>query len=672
MTAFDQGWGILKASRRGRRERDRAHKERLVDPSDPFSEFKDKPGGGHKDEDGRLINPFYRIDRPFERDKDGSQEHSDGNQVRNLAHHWEPSKFSNIMDLSDYPTPASHRAQKKLEKILSGRVEKTEKFNKETGLKEVSWKPKEQQWTRIGGKKPMGDDIHKFGLKHGNEEMLGRQALEHLHSLGLEASRHKGHLFIKMPGEQPKKGDKIHGPDTEHHFYMPVVSHNHATSESWPDTISGDKKDWRMYSDSQDPHTLRANRWSLHSTGRRSHGPINVTTRGRDDSRKMFQNHFLDYINLINPYHKDSILSHDSKLDAANPEKGAKKRFEKQYWKHRDAEQKGWQESDMEWPKDEEGNSITNPDITMSGMGERLQGLIENELHAARHWWEDPRMKAKDIKQKMPYFWHFSNLKWAPKHEQLPKKWWKNRGNDIMRLTRHLKEGPPHPSMQPKGTFTEDFPTTESHFWNQPWQDKEVQAAGPGTLQPRSRQTGGPGLAALDAAKQPSEPSPWIPPPNKRRPVEDVLADNPDVNVNVRRAEISPLEGAFDSILKFFPGLTGGQGLAPRTRPEVWSGPRAQQPDEGKVRCSDCGTPFPISDIIPHASAQQGEGAQGDALRAIPEDQRVCRPCRQFKGQSDSQMTNYGPGVDASKDPSYSYVYTSKDRPRHTGMVMVI
>ena len=29
MTAFDQGWGILKASRRGRRERDSAHKESI-------------------------------------------------------------------------------------------------------------------------------------------------------------------------------------------------------------------------------------------------------------------------------------------------------------------------------------------------------------------------------------------------------------------------------------------------------------------------------------------------------------------------------------------------------------------------------------------------------------------------------------------------------------------
>jgi hypothetical protein len=641
MIAFEKGWGVLKASRLGPRERVAAHRARLVDPDDPFSEYIDRRGGGHKDEDGRLINPFYRIDKPHDREKKSQ-------------HHWEPSKFSNIMDLSDYPNPASHRARKKLEDILSGKMEKVETENKETGLKDTSWKERQ---------KPLQNDIHKYGLKHGNKEMLGRQALQHLQDLGLEAGRVRDHIFVKMPAEPSKAGDKVLGPEQNHLFYIPVGSHDHARQISWPETITGpgmDKK-WEIDEGSQDPHTLRARKYTLHSTGRRSQGPINVRQDGKD-SRKMYQNHYIDYLNLMNPFHKDSILTKESKLEAVNPEKAARKRFEKQYWKTRDKSQKGMQNEMMD-------GGVSNPNVNMTDIHPRLSGLIENELHAMKRWWEDPRLKAKHIKEMMPNFWHFSNLKWGPKHEQLPKKWWKNRANEMEKLSTHLKEGPPHPSMQPKGTFTEDFPTLESHFWNQPWQDGEVQAAGPGTSTPKVRPAGaGHGLAALDAAKQPSDPSPWIPPPNKRMPIEDVLEANKDVDPTIRRANTSPLEGAFDSIIKFiqepqpFTGIEGRYPDSPQPNP-----------DAGKVFCNGCEQPFPLSDIVPTQATKSGEGAMFDAFREVPQSERLCRSCRQHTSQGEQGMLNWGTGQDYNLNSRDMDIYVSGDRPPlNNGKVMVI
>ena len=645
MIAFEKGWGILKASRQGPRERRAAHKARLVDPDDPFSEYIDRRGGGHRDEDGRLINPFFRIDKPHERDRD-------------FQHHWEPSKFSNIMDLSDSPNSASHRARKKLEDILSGKMEKVESKNKETGLTVTNWKMRQ---------KPIQNDTHKYGLKHDNKEMLGRQALQHLHDLGLEAGRVRDHIFVKMPAEPSKAGDKVLGPEQDHIFYIPVGSHDHGSQTSWPETIAGPDKRWEMDKGSQDPHTLRERRYSLHSTGRRS-SPAAIKRRKWDKTKRVwgpevdaYQNHYIDYLNLINPFHKNSLLSKESKLEAVNPEKAAKKRFEKQYWKSRDASQKEMQNEMM-------GGGVSNSNVTMTDIHPRLKGMIENELHAMKHWWEDPRLKAKHIKEMMPNFWHFSNLKWAPKHEQLPKNWWKNRAKEIEKLSTYLKEGPPHPSMQPKGTFTEDAPTIESEFWNQPWQNKEVEAAGPGTSTPKVRPAGaGLGLAALDALKQPSDPSPWIPPPNKRMPIEDVMEANPDVNPNIRRAYISPLEGAFDSIIKFIQQpqpFTGIEGRAPDV-PQP-------NPDAGKVFCNGCEQPFPLADLLPIQTVKSGEGAMFDAFREIPQSERLCRSCRQHTYQGEQGMLNWGPGQDYNQESRDMDIYVSGDRPPVTSGKVIV
>jgi len=679
MIAFEKGWGVLKASRLGSRERDAAHRARLVDPKKEFSEYIDKPGGGHKDADGKLINPFYRIDKPYERDEDGGQ---GSLQDRNFQHHWEPSKFSNIMDLSDYPNPASHRARKKLEDILSGKMEKVETQNKETGLKVTNWKARA---------KPLQNDTHKYGLKHDNKEMLGRQALQHLQDLGLEAGRVRGHIFVKMPSEPDKKGDQVFGPKDDHVFYIPVGSHDHARQESWPNTIAGRDKKWEIDEGSQDPHTMRARKYALHSTGRRAQGPVNVKQDGKDKSSKMYQNHYIDYLNLMNPFHRNSILSKESKLEAIDPEKATKKRFEKQYWSSRDASQKVMQNEMMGGPPE---GTVSNPNVNMTDIHPRLSGLIENELHAMKHWWEDPRLKAKDIKQMMPNFWHFSNLKWAPKHEQLPKKWWKNRANETLKLSQYLKEGPPHPSMQEPGTFDGGMSDTTSSLLERNKfrqqhgvttddgklvppllptgraidQDRgEVQPAGPGAIQPPTQKRGGLGLSALDTINQPKEPSPHIPPPNKRMPIEDVMEANKDVDPTIRRANTSPLEGAFDSIIKVIQQpqpFTGIEGRAPDI-PQP-------NPDAGKIFCNGCEQPFPLSDIVPVQATKSGEGAMFDAFREVPQNERLCRSCRQHTSQGEQGMLNWGSGQDYNLNPQDMDIYVSGDRPPMTGGKVIV
>lgn len=668
---MEKSWEVLKRFR-GQDERRQASRggnmARLIDPKKPDLGYKDKPGGP----EGK---PFFEIPDEKPRDVKGGQ--------GNLPHKWHPRENPHIVDLSDYPTPESHQAHKLLEKILAGRMVKKVTENKERGTKDTKWIDRRDQGDH--SKSNFGGDenksrVHQHGLSHDNAEVLGRQALKHLHDLGLDAARVRGHIFINIPNVG--RGDSkspVYGAETDSHtFYMPVSSEQIMPTDSnatpWPHTIH-DKYNMDVGSD---PHTLLAQRWSLHSTGRRAHGPMNV--QGKDGkTRAMYQNHFIDDMNLINPYHSNNIL-----VDAEshkNPEASAKRAFEADYWKRRDAEQKGWQEEGMNWEGGLPRITGKAPPPLPGGMLTRMQ----NELRAMQRWWEDPSLKAKDIKEKMPYFWNFANIQWSEQAHKMPKKWWKKRANEMQQnlaqmAAREPKVVPPKTPMV-TGRPMDDFDPSkwraaDPSDWTPPDRPEKRER---GFRPPTGERTPGTVLGRFGVGGSTETNPTWDkkkdpPRDEKGKPLPGSEFEGWDAEGNIIwRA--NPLETAFDIIIKFAPGpLTGGADLAPIREPLGPSAPpgqNVQNPDAGNVRCDGCSNPFPISDLLSYDTNKQGEGAQFDAFRAIPQGQRLCRSCRQLTSQGEQGMLNWGPGIDANKERGSEHIYVSEDRPRYTGLVMV-
>ena len=693
LSPVDESWAVLKRFR-GEDERRKSPKggknlARLIDPRKPDLGYKDKPGGP----EGK---PYFDMPPEIPRDNQGSQ--------GNLPHKWLPEN-NHIVDLSDYPTPESHQSRKLLEKILGGRMVKKVTHNKERGTKDTEWIDRREHGTHSKqdfggeGEDQEGDEeergrlstIHQNGLSHHNEEALGRQALKHLHDLGLDAARVRGHIFINVPNIG--RGDidsPMHGAETDSHtFYMPVSNHKNfgsGKSQSWPQTI-GEKYD--MGTDS-DPHNLRSKKWSSQSTGRRSQGPMNVQGKG-GTTKPMHQNHFIDDINLINPYHSSNILSDPE--SHKNPEGAAKAAFEKDYWTRRDAEQKRWQEENM--------SSVSGlPRVTGKApppgppdakppppLPQGMLRRIQDELRAMQRWWEDPNLKAKDIKKRMPHFWNFANIQWSDQAKKMPKKWWKLRAKEVQEnISGMAALKPPEKVAQTPMVTGSPLDDMDPSKWKaadpSDWTPPEIpdQRRKAGFRTPTGEQTPNTVLGRFGAPPrsegiQPNWDKKKDPPRDEKgKPLPGSEFEGWDAEGNIIwRAE--PLETAFDVIIKFTPpsSFGGHRGLQPITQPQGPPPPGpTPHPDESYIPCANCGRSFPIADIIPMSSQKQGGGAIGDALRAVPENQRVCRPCRQLANQDAQGMTNYGPGVDASKDPSYDYIYTSKDRPRHSGMVMVI